>query len=140
MMSVEDIAALSVSELAADDAHLYLWTTSRYLRDAFDVVRRWGWRFSQTLTWCKPPWGIGAGGAFCSTTEFVLFCRRGNLKPLERQNTTWWEWERQRPHSSKPQAFLDVVERVSPGPYVELFSRSPRMGWDSWGLGYEGVA
>lgn len=53
-----------------------------------------------------------------------------------RVNTTWWEWPRGR-HSEKPPAFLDIVESVSPGPYVELFARAPRLGWDSWGWGYE---
>lgn len=55
-----------------------------------------------------------------------------------RVETTWWEWPRG-PHSVKPPAFLDVVEQVSPGPYVELFARAPRLGWDSWGKGYEQV-
>jgi len=53
-----------------------------------------------------------------------------------RVNTTWWEWKRGR-HSAKPPAFLDVVEAASPGPYVELFARAPRLGWDAWGKGYE---
>lgn len=55
---------------------------------------------------------------------------------LERVDRNWWEWPRG-PHSVKPPAFLDIVEQVSPGPYVELFARSPRLGWDSWGYGYE---
>lgn len=53
-----------------------------------------------------------------------------------RCDRNWWEWARG-PHSQKPSAFLDEVERVSPGPRVELFARAPRLGWDSWGLGYE---
>lgn len=139
MMTVDEIAALALGDLVDGDAHLYLWTTNRYLRDAFGVVERWGFRHSQTLTWCKPPQGLGMGGAFCNTAEFVLFCRRGTLWPLGRVDTTWWEWPRG-PHSVKPAAFLDVVEQVSPGPYVELFARAPRLGWDSWGYGFEDVA
>lgn len=135
-MAIEEIAALPVSALAAEHAHLYLWTTNRYLRDAFGIVEAWGFRPSQVLVWCKPPMGIGPGGAFSNTTEFVLFARRGSLKPLQRQDSTWWEWSRNG-HSVKPAAFLDVVEQVSPGPYVELFCRQPRFGWDSWGHGYE---
>jgi len=136
MMATEDIAALPVGDLAAPDAHLWLWTTNAYLRAAFDIAAGWGFRHSQTLTWCKPPRGIGPGGAFSNTTEFVLFCRRGSLAPLERIDTTWWALPRG-PHSVKPAAFGDLVERVSPGPRVELFCRSPRLGWDSWGKGYE---
>lgn len=79
---------------------------------------------------------LGPGGAYASTTEFVLFCRRGHLPPLRRCDSTWWQWSRDG-HSRKPSGFLDVVEAVSPGPYVELFARAPRLGWDSWGKGYE---
>ena len=87
-------------------------------------------------SWCKPPSGGGPGGAFANTTEFVLFCRRGHLAHQARVDSTWWEWPRIG-HSVKPPAFMDLVEQVSPGPYVELFARAPRLGWDSWGLGYE---
>lgn len=138
-MTVQEITALPVADLADNDAHLYLWTTNRYLRDAYAIVEAWGFRFSQLLTWCKPPIGVGPGGAFASTSEFALFARRGSLRPRERAISTWWEWPRGA-HSVKPAAFGDLVERVSPGPYVELFCRQPRFGWDSWGYGYEGVA
>ena len=136
MMTVAEIAALPVVDLVGADAHLYLWTTNAYLRVAFDIAKGWGFNHSQTLTWCKDPQGIGPGGAFSNTTEFVLFCRRGRLAHQARIDTTWWQWARG-PHSVKPPAFLDIVERVSPGPYAELFARAPRFGWDAWGRGYE---
>jgi N6-adenosine-specific RNA methylase IME4 len=141
-MSLEDIAALPVQGIAADDAHLYLWTTNRFLEDAYAVARSWGFRPAQVLVWCKPPMGVGFGGAFTTTTEFVIFARRGSLKATRRHDTSWWNWKRvyvdgHIAHSVKPPAFLDVVESVSPGPYVELFARAPRLGWDSWGHGYE---
>jgi N6-adenosine-specific RNA methylase IME4 len=136
MMPLDAIRAMPVESLAADDAHLYLWTTNAYLAPAYEVARGWGFKPSQVLVWCKPPRGIGPGGAFSNTAEFVLYCRRGSLAPRERIDTTWWTWPR-RSHSVKPAAFLDIVERVSPGPYVELFARAPRLGWDSWGKGYE---
>jgi N6-adenosine-specific RNA methylase IME4 len=135
-MSVAEIRDLPVGDLADADSHLYLWTTNRYLRESFALAEWWGFDHSQVLTWCKPPKGIGPGGAFCTTTEFVLFCRRGSLAPLQRVDSSWWLWPRG-PHSVKPAAFLDLVEQVSPGPYVELFARAPRLGWDSWGHGYE---
>lgn len=138
-MSLSEIAALDVASIAAENAHLYLWTTNRYLHNAFHVLEDWGFQYSQTLTWCKTPHGIGPGGAFSSTTEWVLFARRGSLPPLQRVDSTWWHWTRT-PHSVKPSGFLDVVETVSPGPYVELFARQPRLGWDAWGWGYEETA
>ena len=136
MMRIQDIRDLPVVELAAKAAHLWLWTTNAHLRNAFEVVEAWGFSHSQTLTWCKPPRGIGPGGAFSNTTEFLLFCRRGSLDPKTRIDTTWFAASRG-PHSVKPALFLDLVEQVSPGPYAELFARAPRLGWDSWGKGYE---
>lgn len=133
-MSVADITMLPVADLAAADAHLYLWTTNRYLKRAFSVAESWGFSASQTLVWCKPPQGIGPGGAFAQTHEFVIFGRRGKLQAIKRQPSSWWLWNRSG-HSTKPAGFLDLVEQVSPGPYVELFARAPRLGWDSWGAG-----
>jgi N6-adenosine-specific RNA methylase IME4 len=132
-MSVAEIAALPVESLAADDAHLYLWTTQRYLRDAFDIVDAWGFKYSATLVWAKTPKPTMIGGIFRPSTEFILFARRGHLKPLRREITQWFNWPRQREHSAKPDAMLDMVESVSPGPRIELFARRARFGWEYWG-------
>lgn len=139
-LSVAEIAALPVSDLAAPNAHLYLWTTQRYLRASFDIVEAWGFTVSATLTWCKAPMGF-MGGAYRSSTEFCHFARRGNLAHLQQWPTRWFTWPRvgwtqadpAAKHSRKPDAFLDIVEAVSPGPYVELFARRQRLGWDTWG-------
>lgn len=137
-MTVAEIAALPVREQAEADAHLYLWTTNGFLRSAFDVVDAWGFKFSTVLTWCKTPMGLGPGGAYAVTTEFVLFARRGSLPPLRRWDSTWFPFKRVMAngsvaHSAKPDAFLDTVEQVSPGPYLELFARRARFGWKYWG-------
>jgi N6-adenosine-specific RNA methylase IME4 len=144
-MTLDDICALPVAGLAERDAHLYLWTTNRYLRSAWDIAEAWGFTGSCVLTWCKAPAGFGVGGTFKSTTEFCLFARRGSLASLRDVDTRWFTWPRrcgpsvafgQRRnalHSAKPEAFLDMVESVSPGPYVELFARRNRLGWDTWG-------
>jgi N6-adenosine-specific RNA methylase IME4 len=136
-MRLAQILSLPVSDLADDDAHLYLWTTNRFLEAAYEVARAWDFRPAQMLTWCKPPMGLGMGGAFVATTEFCLFARRGSLKALSRQDSTWWAWGRVYGthilHSAKPEAFLDMVERVSPSPRLEMFARRNRLGWDTWG-------
>ena len=49
----------------------------------------------------------------------------------------WWEWKRDK-HSKKPEAFQDIVETVSPGPYLEMFARRQRAGWDTWGNEIDG--
>jgi N6-adenosine-specific RNA methylase IME4 len=131
-MSVREIAALPVGELAATDAHLYLWTINAYLDSAYTVARAWGFAPSTMLVWCKNPKGRGLGGTFSTATEYVLFARRGSLAALGRVDRNWWLWQRGA-HSAKPEAFMDIVESVSPGPYLELFSRRARFGWDTYG-------
>lgn len=137
-MSLDDIAALPVADLAAADAHLYLWTTSGFLPAAFDIVKAWGFRYSTTLVWAKTPIGGGMGGAYGIATEFVLFARRGRLPDQAKIGRNWWTWQRDYAgghprHSSKPIEFFDLATQVSPGPYLEMFSRSARLGWDTWG-------
>lgn len=129
-MTVEHIEALPVAELAEPDAHLYLWTTQRFLWQAPAIARAWNFTPAAVLIWSKPPQGMG--GTFVCSAEFVLFARRGSLKPQRKHVGTVFTWPRGR-HSEKPDAFLDLVEQVSPGPYVELFARRARFGWDYWG-------
>lgn len=136
-MTVEDICNLIIP--ATPDAHLYLWTTSGFLGDAFDLVRWWGFDYSTTLVWAKAPIGHGLGGAYGIATEFVLFGRRGSLPALSKVGRNWFQWkrpydERGKPqHSAKPEEFYAMVEQVSPGPYLDMFARRSRLGWDVWG-------
>ncbi len=137
-MTLDEIAALQVSDLAASNAHLYVWTTNRFLEETYEIVRGWNFHPAQLLVWCKPPMGIGFGGAFTTTTEFILFARRGTPARTPRQDSSWWEWSRPYEnghiaHSAKPEAFLDLVEQVSPAPRLEMFARRQRLGWDTWG-------
>lgn len=143
-MALDEIKALPVTELSKPEGWLFLWTTNRYLEAAFEVARAWRFSPRTTLVWCKPPRGEGLGGMFTVTTEFVIVAQRVGPRSHARHGQTngrridrsWFEWPRGA-HSEKPLAFLDLVEQVAPGPYVELFARQPRLGWDSWGLGYE---
>lgn len=132
-MTVDEIAALPVRDLADRRAHLYLWTINAYIEDTYEIARLWGFRPSTMLTWAKPVTGGGLGGCYRISTEHVLFCRRGILHAQDQIGSTWFDWPRQQGHSRKPDAFLDMVERVSPGPYLEMFARRQRLGWHTWG-------
>lgn len=134
-MTAQEIAALPVAGCAAPDCDLYLWTTQKYLPDAFSVMQAWGFRYCQTLTWCKAPRGLGQGGLFCPTTEFLLLGRKGRMpKGKRRIDSTWWQVKRpHNSHSTKPEFFQDMVETVSDGPRLELFARRSRPGWTVWG-------
>jgi N6-adenosine-specific RNA methylase IME4 len=132
-LTVDEIADLPVHSLAAEAAHLYLWTINAYLEDSYAIARRWGFRPSTMLTWTKPITNGGLGGCYRLSTEWCLFCRRGILSAKMQIGQSHFGWPRQNEHSRKPEAFLDMVEQVSPGPYLELFARRQRLGWDTWG-------
>jgi N6-adenosine-specific RNA methylase IME4 len=131
-MALDEIAALPVGDLAEGDAHLYLWTFGPYIPEAYRLVETWGFKQSALLTGCKRPMGLGFGGAYVPTTEHVLFARRGRDIRIGRWDSTWFGFSRG-PHSRKPDLLQDIVEQVSPGPYLELFARRQRLGWDTWG-------
>jgi N6-adenosine-specific RNA methylase IME4 len=150
-MSLPEIAAIGIESIAAPDAHLYLWTTNRYLRHIWGVAEAWGFSGVCVIVWCKPPTGVMPGGAWGSNVEFCLFARRGSLPSTGKAPGRWYEWPRRRGasvqkgqrrsggHSAKPEAFLDLVEQVSPGPYLEVFARRARFGWEYAGDGSHGT-
>lgn len=129
-MSVEEIAALQIP--AEDDAHIYIWTINKYVRETYDIARAWGFEPSTLLYWLKQPMGLGLGGAFVPCVEPILFARRGKLPVKRRMDRNWWGWPRGK-HSAKPEEFQTIVEQVSPGPYLEMFARRKRHGWAAWG-------
>ena len=141
-LTPDEIAALDVQQHAADNCHLYLWTTNTHAEHAWGIARAWGFEPKNLLTWCKPPKGMVGFGVFSQASEFCLFASRGTPGGIGRCERTWFEWPRSA-HSAKPDAFLDLVEQVSPGPYLELFARRQRLGWDTWGneaLGHVEIA
>ena len=130
-MSLDEIRAMPVGDYADRSAHLYLWTVTSVLRHSFEVVEAWGFQPKQVIVWAKP--GLGPGMRFRQTCEYVIFGTRGPSLPITRYDVgTWHRWPRGT-HSVKPDQFYELVERVSPGPYLELFARRRRYGWDVWG-------
>lgn len=136
LMKTRDICALPVSDLALADAHLYLWVTNNFLPDGLEVMRAWGFRYVTCITWAKDK--IGLGQYFRGQTEQCLFGVRGRpgyktFNGKRCQGTTLIAAPRGE-HSVKPARLRLMVERVSPGPYLELFARqAARPGWDVWG-------
>ena len=131
-MSIEQLLAMDAPRKLADtDCHLYLWITNRSLPKGFALLEAWGFRYVTCLTWCKPSFGMG--NYFRGQTEQVLFGVKGS-QPLKRKDVgTWFAAPRGPQHSSKPESFYALVESCSPGPYLEMFSRSNRKGWTHWG-------
>lgn len=130
-MSYDELTELPVGAQADSNAHLYLWITNRSLPKGFGLLEAWGFRYVTMLTWCKPHFGMG--NYYRGQTEHVLFGVRGSLPLLRNDRGTWFEAKRPGRHSSKPDGFYELVEECSPGPWLEIFSRSQRPGWAAWG-------
>lgn len=133
LLNLERIKAMPVRDLAEDNAHLWLWVTNATLRDGFDVAEAWGFTVRSPLTWVK--FRIGLGNYLRNATEHLLFATRGKAPVRFRSQPTWMTAPVQ-DHSHKPEEQYALIERVSPGPYLELFARrrppSDR-GWFVWG-------
>lgn len=131
-MPLDELAKLPVGKLADVDAHLYLWITNRSLPKGFHLIEQWGFRYVTCLTWCKPSFGMG--NYFRGSTEHILFAIKGSLNLKRKDAGTWFAAPRgPKGHSSKPSELYDLVESCSPGPYLEMFARSKRNQWTSWG-------
>lgn len=130
-MSVDEIKALEVEALAADDAILWLWTTNAHLPEAFGVMRAWGFSYKTMLTWDKVV--MGHGDWLRGQTEHCLLCIRGKPSVVLTNQTTLIREQRSAQHSQKPEAFYALVESLCAGSKVELFARTRRDGWIAWG-------
>jgi N6-adenosine-specific RNA methylase IME4 len=136
LMTLEQIRTLPVRGLAAPDgARLFLWTTNRYLPEAFVVIAAWGFTYKQTLVWHKTGNPSPFGGSVAPNhAEFLLVAQRGEVPVVNRLKSSVIAVNKPtNAHSKKPDLFLDLVQQVSPGPYLELFARSQRLGWHTWG-------
>ena len=139
-MSLEEIEALPVSEIAAEKSHLYLWVPNALLPEGLAVMKSWGFEYKGNIIWEKvrkdgQPDGRGGGFYFRNVTEILLFGIRGEnnrtLAPARSQVNLIRTQKRE--HSRKPDEIVPIIERCSPGPFLELFARGDRDGWDMWG-------
>lgn len=139
-MELEDIMKLPVSEVAASKCHLYLWVPNALLPEGLEVMKAWGFEYKTNLIWEKVrkdggPDGRGVGFYFRNVTEVLLFGVRGDknrtLAPARSQVNLIRTMKRE--HSRKPDEMVSLIERCSPGPYLEMFARGDREGWAMWG-------
>jgi N6-adenosine-specific RNA methylase IME4 len=138
-MDIEEIRQLPVGRLSAASCHLYLWVPNALIAEGLEVMKAWGFRYKTNIVWYKirqdgGPDGRGVGFYFRNVTELVLFGVRGYMRTLQpgRKQVNIL-MSRKREHSRKPDELYDIIESCSPGPYLELFARHPRLGWCQWG-------
>lgn len=139
-MTLEDICAMPVADVATEPAHLYMWVPNALLPDGLAVMKAWGFNYKSNIVWHKVRKdggsdGRGVGFYFRNVTEILLFGTRGKnartLAPGRRQVNMIQT--RKREHSRKPDEQYELIESCSRGPYLELFARGTRLGWTYWG-------
>lgn len=141
-MTLEEIKALPVSEIAGEKAHLYLWVPNALLPEGLEVMSAWGFEYKSNLVWEKVrkdggPDGRGVGFYFRNVTELVLFgikkksAPNRTLAPARSQVNLIRAMKRE--HSRKPDEMIQIIEACSLAPRIELFARGVREGWDMWG-------
>ena len=139
-LTLDEISSLPVAEAAAETSHLYLWVPNALLPEGLAVMKAWGFSYKSNIVWHKirkdgKPDGRGVGFYFRNVTELLLFGVRGKnartLAPGRRQVN--YLATQKREHSRKPDEQYEIIETCSPGPFLELFARGIRKGWECWG-------
>ena len=130
-MSVEELCALPVGELAKKDSTLFLWTTVPMIEDAFKIMKAWRFNYKTMLFWQKiMSWGMGFW--YRGQVEILLLGVKGKVKAFRIQRANFIQ-AKVREHSRKPDEFYELIEMTGLEPRIELFARHEREGWDCWG-------
>jgi N6-adenosine-specific RNA methylase IME4 len=138
-------AIMALEPPADDDCALFLWSTRKVFRegDAARVARSWGFEPCGEIIWGLRNAGTGSP-PFGNDHEPVLVAKRGHPRIEHSDYLGVWFWRQvyewnpkarvpQKKHSAKPPGFTELVEQIADGPYLEMFAREQRLGWDTWG-------
>lgn len=133
-MTLEEIKSIPIYKIANTGCHVYCWTTNKMLKETFEVLESWNVNYHLTLVWTKPT-GMMPCFGYKFATEFCLLGFFG--KPMQKFTNmgklNWIKKMPQKPHSTKPQEFYDLIRKMSPKNYFEMFARKQRSDWDVWG-------
>jgi N6-adenosine-specific RNA methylase IME4 len=132
LMTLDQIKAMPVADLMEENGHVWLWVTNGTLEHGFEVLRAWGCVPRSVFTWLKAFSGLGLGVYLRNHTEHILLGTKGKAPILFKSQPNFGFFPRQ-DHSHKPEEVHKMIERCSPGPYLELFARRRQPGWDVWG-------
>lgn len=139
-MALNEIKQLPVGDIAEEKCHLYLWVPNALLPEGLEVMKAWGFEYKTNIIWEKVrkdgfPDGRGVGFYFRNVTEVLLFGIKGDKNRTLDAGRSQVNLVRsvKREHSRKPDEFIPLIESCSSAPYIELFARGDRQGWDMWG-------
>jgi N6-adenosine-specific RNA methylase IME4 len=138
VMSLKDICELPVNNIANDNSVLLMWVIDPLLDRAFKVIDAWGFKYKTVgFTWAKTNrkslgFFTGLGYWTRGNPEMCLLATKGKPKRISK-SVPQLVVDQRREHSRKPDIMYNHIENLLEGPYIELFARTERSGWDSWG-------
>ena len=138
VMSFKDICNMPVGNIARDNSVLLMWAIDPLLDKAFEVIKAWGFTYKTVaFTWAKlnktnPSFFTGLGYWTRGNPEMCLLATKGKPQRLSK-SVPQLVVDKRREHSRKPDIMYQHIENLLEGPYIELFARQKRSGWDSWG-------
>jgi N6-adenosine-specific RNA methylase IME4 len=126
----------ALKDKVEDNAHMYMWVANNHLPEAIRIIEALGFRYVTNLVWSKTAYGLGR--YFRGQHELCLFATKGNGISVRTDKNNVPSLVGQsllprRRHSQKPDEMYSLIEDRSHGPYLEMFARQKREGWDSWG-------
>jgi N6-adenosine-specific RNA methylase IME4 len=131
---LEDSASRQVTDLPGDNAVLFLWTTAPFAPDGLQLCEAWGFEYKTHFVWIKDKATYGKLGFYVySQHELLLVATKGSCLPQDGSLVPSIIGAPKKDHSSKPELVYEIIEKMYPGPYVELFARRRRAKWESWG-------
>ena len=128
-MTQEELKAIELP--AAENCVMFLWTTHKFIQDAFELLKVWGFKYRNMLVWDKKK--MGMGDLFRMQCEFCLVGLKGKPVFQDIHDIRDIIEESRREHSRKPEAFYEIVDRLCVGRKLDYFSREQRAGWTSYG-------
>lgn len=144
LMKAREIEALLVDKIdipsrMQDDSVCFLWVTNNFLQDGLNLMQALGFRYVTNIVWTKDRFGLGY--YFRGQHELCLFGVKGKNGRSRVTHTTWLGRSMlpRRKHSQKPDEMYELIESLYDGPYLEVFARDAREGWDAWGNEVDGV-
>lgn len=134
-MTIAELCALQIEDVAATNCVLFLWVTSPLLQECFDVIIAWGFQYKTSMIWDKIKHNVGH---YVSVRhELLLICTRGSFLPKDKTlHDSVVSIERTK-HSEKPVEFRKIIEKMygkaSAKTHLELFARKKIQGWTAYG-------
>ena len=131
-MTIAELCAMDVKDIAADNAVLFLWVTSPLLDECWPVIKAWGFEYKTSFVWDKIKHNFGHYNSV--RHELLLVCTRGSCTPDTKELIDSVQTIERGEHSEKPERFREIIEQLYPtGKRIELFARKKTKGWMTYG-------